>query len=423
MHRAGERLNTRWEKLQQFLFLLLVMSLPWPIRITSALTILFVLSCLIPMRKLPSLDLHAIRIAGLCAVYFLLHVLFWGMGEGFSLNHWPEVEKKLALLIFPVLLLNSNRNNLLQQPGIFIGYVLSVATACLFCLGFAIKQYGFDLSVDGWFYHAFCKPIQQHAVYFSFQILIAIILLEKLLKHKIPVIWQVQLFALFGFTLLLLSSKLMLAAMFVCIALWGWKAFRESATHKAIYPVMVMLMLLLLAFGGSQIRSRFNDIQLNRLVTLDQRVFVPTTYFDGLSLRMLQLKFAVEILRNEQAWLFGVGPFKSQEMLDQAYRNAQMYIGQDGKGGYLGLNFHNQYAETLVRFGLMGLMVLLFLMGYLLIQAFRSGNEPFTWVWLLLMIFFFTESVIETHRGLMAMLVLPLLLFTLKFNEQPKYEM
>lgn len=423
MHKAGERLNTRREKLQQLLFLLLVISLPWPIRITSALAILFVLSCLLPMRKFPSLNRHAIRIAVLCAVYFLLHVLFWGLEEGFAQRHWPETEKKLALLIFPVLLLNTDRRSLLQKPMIFAGYVWSVAAACLICLTVAIKQHGFDFSADGWFYHVLCKPIQQHAVYFSFQILVAIILLEKLLKHKIPVIWQVLLFALFGFTLLLLSSKLMLAVMFVCIALWGWKAYRESVTHKAMYPVFAMGMLLLLAFGGSQIRSRFNDIQLNRLVMLDQKVFVPTTYFDGLSLRMLQLKFATEILRNEQAWLFGVGPFKSQAMLNQAYRNAQMYVGQDGKSGYLGLNFHNQYAETLVRFGFMGLTLLLTLMGYLLHHAIRSGNEPFIWVWLLLLIFFSTESVLETHRGLMAMLILPLLLFTLKNNEQSTYEM
>lgn len=411
------------EKVQQFLFLLLVMSLPWPIRITSALTVLFALACLIPVFKNPVWDSQAIRIVSLCAAYFILHLLYWGLGQNFSAAQWPEVEKKLALLIFPALLLHTQLRSLFQQPLIYKGYVLSVAAACLLCMGIAVQQQGLDFSDTGWYYHAFCKPIQQHAVYFSFQILVAMIVLEQLLKRQIPVVVQVVAFALFGLTLLLLSSKLILVLFFIVLVIWGWKAYRRSIAYRVFYLGFFVWMLLLLAFGVSQIRSRFDDIKMNRLELLDQQEFVPGTYFDGLSLRVLQLKFAGQILQEEKAWLFGVGPFKTQELLNRAYRNAHMYIGQNGGGGYLGLNFHNQYAETMVRFGLLGLTLLAGIMGYMLQLAIRNKSEPFIWIWFLLLLFFLTESVLETHRGLMTMLVLPFLVFTLKLNKQSTYEM
>jgi O-antigen ligase len=92
-----------------------------------------------------------------------------------------------------------------------------------------------------------------------------------------------------------------------------------------------------------------------------------------------------------------------------------MYIGNPDEGphrkvrGFIGYNFHNQYLETLVRDGWVGLFVLLVLLGLLIRQAVRLRTpEPFYIVFTLILLFI-PEAPLTMQHGIFLFCFFPLL--------------
>jgi O-antigen ligase len=152
--------------------------------------------------------------------------------------------------------------------------------------------------------------------------------------------------------------------------------------------------------------------------------FNPGTAFNGLQLRLLEYHFAYKILNEQHAWLFGVSPGDSQDLLDRKYIDANMYIGNPADGphrkirGFIGYNFHNQFVETLVRLGWIGLLALLVIFGLLigLVVKYRTPEAFFTV--LTLVLFFIPEAPLTLQQGIFLFCFFPLLLpYTRKLPE------
>jgi len=123
------------------------------------------------------------------------------------------------------------------------------------------------------------------------------------------------------------------------------------------------------------------------------------------------MKLGIKILSQTNNWLIGIGPFDAQQTLDNAYKSIGMYAGEDGKSGYLGLNFHNQYMETFVRFGIAGIVLLLSSLVLLIHHALKQRKQLLLLFIFFIMTFFLTESVLETQRGIVLFLFTMLVLF------------
>jgi O-antigen ligase len=127
---------------------------------------------------------------------------------------------------------------------------------------------------------------------------------------------------------------------------------------------------------------------------------------------LLEWRFAFEILKEQGAWLWGTGTGDSQDLLNQKYIDANMYMGTPGRKGhgFIGYNFHNQFIETLVRSGVIGLAVLLILFGLMfgIARQWKTGQAYFTV--LILMIFFLPQSPLTMQHGVFLFCFFPLLL-------------
>ena len=138
-------------------------------------------------------------------------------------------------------------------------------------------------------------------------------------------------------------------------------------------------------------------------------------HFSSTELRLLQWRFALQILNARHAWLFGVSPGDNQDLLDQKYIGANMYVGNPKEGpnrhirGFLGFNFHNQYLETLVRTGLVGLLSLVVLFAVLFRQAWKSKIKEAWFVVLTIAIFFIPEAPLTMQSGVFLFCFFPLL--------------
>jgi O-antigen ligase len=89
-----------------------------------------------------------------------------------------------------------------------------------------------------------------------------------------------------------------------------------------------------------------------------------------------------------------------------------MYVGEPARGdqGYLGYNTHNQFLETLLKTGVGGLVVLLFLCFSLIKMAWQKKKKELSFIIALLLAWLFTESVLERQYGILIITFFPLFL-------------
>jgi len=302
-------------------------------------------------------------------------------------------------------------------------YGLVVASSG-YCLLIACRNY--RLTGDGsfFFYHSLTRPISHNAVFYSVYVVFGLLFLlspsgkpiVRGLSERGTKVLRGVIAAFFLGMILLLSSKLMLviALLLVIHALLRRYSFRR---HKWIIlgaGACLVTALSLLAMTDNPISKRYRDME-GDLALVHQRVFRPDQYFNPLQLRLLEWRFAGEIMRDHHSWLFGVTPGDSQDLLDTTYVHMHMYVGDPKDGpnrhirGFIGYNFHNQYLETTVRSGLLGLAALLFIFAALIAAARLHGTRESWFVILILAVFFIPEAPLTLQHGVFLFCFFPLL--------------
>jgi O-antigen ligase len=95
-------------------------------------------------------------------------------------------------------------------------------------------------------------------------------------------------------------------------------------------------------------------------------------------------------------WLFGLGIGDVRETLAKAYQEKNMDFALNKR-----FNAHNQYLETYVGLGLIGLSCLLLILGSALWQSIRRRDMVFFLFMLIILINFMFESVLERFFGVL----------------------
>lgn len=301
-------------------------------------------------------------------------------------------------------------------------YHLLVALACLFCLAMALREYLQTGDPSVFFYHSLTRPISQNAVFFSVYVVFSLVFLlspNSAPVRLLPQRWRLVRALLVVFFLgmiVLLNSKLMLviAALIVIQGMMRRYSRRKNKRILVISGAVLVAGVAALALTNNPISARYRDMA-GDLAVVRQPKFNPNTYFDALQLRLLEWRFANEILREHRAWLFGVSPGDSQDLLDQKYIQTDMYIGNPADGphrhirGFIGYNFHNQYLETFVRSGLLGLAALLAIFVALFRAARRKVSSEARIIIGIIAVFFIPEAPLTLQHGIFLFCFFPLL--------------
>lgn len=302
-------------------------------------------------------------------------------------------------------------------------YVLLVASS-LYCLLVAAHNYWLTRDSSVFFYHLLTRPISQNAVFYCLYVVFGILFLlapygepaAGILSRRGGKLLRVLLILFLLGMVVLLNSKLLLviALLLVVHAFLRRYSFRE---HKRVFFIAGALLVALvvgLAVTRNPISDRYRDME-GDLVVVRQPRFSPDMYFNPLQLRLLEFRFGFEILQEQHALVLGVSPGDSQDLLDQKYIQTNMYIGNPADGphrhvrGFIGYNFHNQYLETLVRSGLLGLASLVAIFVLLFAAARRQGSKE-TWMTVLIIaIFFIPEAPLTLQHGIFLFCFFPLL--------------
>lgn len=378
------------DRINQWLQILVLLTIPVePIIINNVLIMLWGVATIIKPNKERYRDYTLWFITP-----FLLYVLFLVIGLTYS--PWPLtiadvkfLENRAALLILPFLFLFSHPVDKDQALKYFVAVV---CVLCLICLGGAIFnniQYNIEHSeyvqkyeINPWFYTymLYAGNVHLHPTYFSAFILLALIYLLGW-RNIGPLRYRRWLLALFlGVNLLLLMSRVMVALGVVyCIVYLVFSL--TSPIKKLAYLTVVGATIALIAMNPI-VQLRVKDVIENQKST-----------FSGAQLKIQMWGSLYEEIISKNI-MFGIGSSVQKERIKDVYKKHQIMAAYENE-----YNSHNQYIESLIYQGVIGLATLLILYGFYLQYAIKSGNHLLLAMMGVFVIGSLTESILFRQKG------------------------
>jgi len=335
---------------------------------------------------------------------------------------WKIVSRDATLVAIPFVLIGGVFADDGSYKKLMALYCMMLALASLACLLHACRNYLSSGDGDVFFYHPLVSPISQNAVFFSVFVLFGLFFLLSYDLRPVYPGFPVRLVRLLRFLLVLLfiimivllASKLFLVIMLLALAWFQLRRYRFTGNRVLLISAgagLALLVTLLLA-TDNPIKARYRDVLEANVSKISKEHFAPGDSFNGIQIRLLEWRFAYEILKEHRAWIAGTTPGNSQHLLNQKYVGANMYLGEPGKKGrgFWDYNFHDQYVEALVRTGLIGLVLLLATFGLQIgiVLRWRTGQAFFTVLTLIL--FFVPQSPLTMQTGVFLFSFFPLLL-------------
>lgn len=319
------------------------------------------------------------------------------------------LEKKTGLWLIPLLIATGPPITAKQLQQVLRAFVGACTLGALICLAMASYSWFQSGDLEAFSHHKLSKHIGINAIYLSAFLVFGLFVLGQWLFQawsQLGHIIRLVIIAWIGlitFTVLLLASKTLIFTLLL-LGSGSWVVWFSSQGRTLIGILSMLgifLVLLLTIVTIPDTRARFSSVLDSQFEVVNTDHYVYSTPFNGLTLRLVLWKFGFEVLQEEQALLVGTGPGDVQPLMDANYLKNGIYTGNPDLGdhGYLGYNLHNQYLQTLLGTGLLGLLTLVAWLAALFMRAWREGR----WLALLLLaevaLFSITESTLETHHG------------------------
>jgi len=334
------------------------------------------------------------RMAELCflILFFLMYVIgllrSWNLSVGFS-----QVEKIFSLIIIPVSLLVAGRRFTVDQVNVICsGFIIACLIISVVCYGDALYNIiHFDsikvLNKERDYYYftyiyltnvSRIDPIYL-SLYCNFSVL-------YILTTTLRKTWKIFLVTYLIIFILLISSKIgilcLLLTLLLTPVLKGSFTFRILALSVTIVAVVVVSV------------SQVSFLKQRFLVNLD---FDYRDEYSGLwssfSQRLAVWSCAKESI--EEAPLFlGYGTGNGNLALFEKYKEKGYIRGFEDH-----LNAHNEFIQTFLDIGIIGLSVLLIMLLIPLRRAIQSGDLLVALFLLMMTEYFLVESILSRQKG------------------------
>ena len=354
--------------------------------------------------KLKALSKNPISLAFIS--FYLLHLVSLIYSTNKAVAH-SDLELKVTLFLLPIFMLSTSLFS--QQKKILLLHIFAISMACMaiYDLYNSFLEYQISSSTSVFYYknlpHLLVGKPHYLAWYYSFAMFIA--LRELLLLKKQKLIWTLT-FVILLMSLILLSSRAYLFAfiLVIIVSYITWLGKNKNSLYKLLIPLATIISVLLII---PNTRSRINDtyVEINKLFDKnDHRQTNPRVYI---------WKYATALIAEKPILGHGVGDAKDE--LEKALKNCDALFWNGNKNVPLNkksLNFHNQFLQSWAEVGILGFLLLIFL----LIRPFYLKNHhPLFLIFIgLTLVGFLTESMLERQAGVVMFAFMYPLLASLK---------
>jgi O-antigen ligase len=297
--------------------------------------------------------------------------------------------EKLPFLVYPLVFFTLNKNYFTTAKFhiLFKGFLCTTAVMLLICWGNAWIHY-FTTHKMYHFYYVSFSEIFGHPAYCTVIVCIAFCITCFFLNHatkKNRWLW-VNLLLFYGISVYFFQTRSGTLAFILILffsLIYYWK------NHKKDYGQVVGLVITVLLFSvmlvklfPHRVENYISDIKVQEQ-SLVEKVF-------GIRSEIWSISFQIAM---ENKWI-GVGSgYQNADYLTEADREVITTYSTF-------INAHNQFLQTFLEHGLVGLCLLLFLVIYSFYYAVKTKNY---FLLMLLIIFFVNtlfESMLERHKGI-----------------------
>ncbi len=329
------------------------------------------------------------------SVLYILYLLGLLYTDNFKYGLF-DVEVKLSLLIFPVLIstIPSEFYETKIIYRILWSFVIGAFISTLICILFALIKFSYFHSTSDFYYSRL--SVFLHPGYFSMYLNFAVAILIYFLHERWNdltsagrSIYIILIGWFFTFIILLSSKAGILSLAMIFLVCTGYCLILK----KRILHALLMLIGISLAFWISFTifpQSFGRLTQASKVMVSSKQINTDTK--EGTAERLLIWRYSLDIIKSN--FLFGLGTGDVKDGLIEVYKSYDIAMAEDRQ-----LNAHNQYLQTFISIGLIGFMVLILMF---ILPAIYSIKDNY-YLYLLFLIIvgfnFLVESILERQAG------------------------
>jgi O-antigen ligase len=408
-------MNVKRQKIHDQIFrwccLVLVFCIPIHWKMIPSIIFLMVLNWLAEakFRKIPSVfrDRHRVLTLSFSALYlfYMIGMLYSGnMDYGFF-----DLQVKLSLMLFPVIFSTVDKDFPLQRmiTEVFMAFIAGCVTGTLVLSGIALYSYAGSRDPAVFFYTHFSKFI--HPSYLSMYLNLAVsILAYFLIRKDLPLtnarrFLMVVLLFWFSLMIFLLSSK---AGIFSLLFQSLMIIVYFLVIHKQVWKTLLLFFMALVMFYAAfsflpSTADRFKRTES----ALSEQKRSSSEQMESNSERLVVWKAGFEVIRKHP--VFGVGTGDVKDALLEEYRKENKLLVYNMR-----LNAHNQYLQTYIALGILGVLLLISILVLPGWMAFRRIHFVYFSFLTLFAFNILVESMLEVQAGVVYYAFFNALLFS-----------
>ena len=315
---------------------------------------------------------------------------FWDSSGGYSIK---ELERYALFLIIPAIMAAIPRIPAKKVIWTCLAFVLSTTIVTIICLIKSLLEYRLTGDYRVFYYHYLSQQMGISAIYLSDYCVAAITWLlyfafvyqgTQPVKKGLAIVSSIYL----SFIVFLLSSKMVIFILFVLLVYF---VLYIGFLKKKIWISVVIILSVLIA--GLVALRQLPYLRWRMSVTKIEKYSGGKDDQNGLAIRSVMWTSAMELIHQRPIGGYGIRGANIE--LQKKYNEKNFEIGLAEK-----FNCHNQYLETTLKSGIIGLLIFLSILISALITGIRQKNFLLAVLVIHYLCTSVVESTIEVQRGL-----------------------
>jgi O-antigen ligase len=330
-------------------------------------------------------------VTGLCFLSWMALTFFWDSSGGFTVK---SIEGYAGFLFFPLFLSIIPLVSLNTIRQVCLAFIVSVTVVCLICLVLSIFEYQKTGDSRLFYYHYLSQQLQLNAIFLSNYCTAGIgwLLYFWFVRSPAPakpapgwiIAWCIVLFSF----VFLLSSKLVIFLMLLIIA-----CFLVYIGKRRNQLAQMMIVLAVVIGTAALAVNKLYYLRWRLSVTELKNYSGDIDNQNGLAARLLMWRSTAELIGKRP--VEGYGLRGAPRELFKKFEEKKFNIGIENR-----YNSHNQYLQTALSSGLIGLGLFLAFLGVAWARAIKYKNLLMVVLLLHFMIISIVESTLEVQQEL-----------------------